>query len=182
MASVPIVYLIDAEDRIVRVNPAWDEFARANDSPALLGRHMLGRALWDFIADRTIREIYRRLLLRVRDGRPMRYRYRCDSPRHRRVFEMQLKAMPDGGVEFTSTLETEEARPAVISLLDANAPRSTELVRMCSWCHGVRWAGESWVPLEAAVERLHLREVHAMPSLTHGICEPCAKKTFGYEK
>lgn len=178
MAS-PIVYYIDAQDQIVRVNDAWEEFARANDAEALLGRYVLRRSLWDFISDRTIREIYRRMLWRVRDGRPMRYRYRCDSPRHRRVFEMQLKAEVDGGVEFRSTLQSEEVR-ADVSLLDAKAERTSVLVRMCSWCHDVRWPSEAWSRLEDAVERLHLHEAHAMPALTHGICEPCARKTFGY--
>lgn len=165
----------------MRVNNAWDQFARANDAPGLVGPQMLGRSLWDSISDRTIREIYRRMLWRVRDGRTMCYRYRCDSPRHRRVFEMQLEAGVDGGVEFRSTLQSEEARVDV-PLLDANAPRTSVMVRMCSWCHDVRWPSEAWLRLEDAVERLHLQETHTMPSLTHGICEPCAKKTFGYIK
>lgn len=172
-----ISYRIDADDRIVAVNEAWDEFARANDGEKATSGAVLGRPLWAFIADTTIHDIYRRLVKIARDGRPSRFRYRCDSPAERRVFHMSIVSAEAGQVVFTSQLETSTPRPP-IPLLAAGRRRSEILVRICSWCHRVAWPGEPWHTLEDSAERLQLLEPNEMPGTTHGICDDCCAKIF----
>jgi hypothetical protein len=46
---------------------------------------------------------------------------------------------------------------------------------VCSFCKSIR-VGERWVPIE---EYLH---EHSDVRMTHSLCEPCAKKHYGYEE
>lgn len=173
MSASSLSYRIDAEGRIQHVGERWDDFALANDGAHATAARVLGRPLWTFIVDATIQDLYSRLIKIARQGRPSEFRYRCDAPRVRRVFQMRIAAA-EGDVTFTSTLESAvvQQRP---TLLLAALPRQTDvLVRICSWCHCVAWPGESWVPLEDSVERVQLLESHQVPGLTHGICESCA--------
>lgn len=54
----PLVYTLDACDRIVRVNDAWTRFTLENDAPELAAEHVLRRSIWDFLDDPTTRQIY----------------------------------------------------------------------------------------------------------------------------
>ncbi len=76
---------MSASDTIIAVNDKWTAFAAAHDGGALLPPTILGRSLWDFIADRTTILIYRRLFERIRAGAgPVRFGFRCDAPALRR--------------------------------------------------------------------------------------------------
>lgn len=172
--SLTISYQIDAADRIIQVSDEWSDFARANDGEQVMPEHVLGVLLWSFISDYTIHDIYRRLVLIARQGRSSSFRYRCDAPRYKRTFQMNISATEQGNVNFESTLLSEEERPA-IPLLMARTHRSNVYVRVCSWCHAVAWPGEPWESLETAAERIMSTDESDLPELTHGICETCAK-------
>jgi hypothetical protein len=64
--STPVVYHLDANDRISYVNRTWDRFALANDSPALCAPGVLDRALWDLITGAEIGAQYHFLLAYAR--------------------------------------------------------------------------------------------------------------------
>lgn len=168
-----ISYQIDTMDRLIQVNESWTAFALANGGERVLPELVLGKTLWHFISDTTIQNIYRRLTNLARQGRGALFRYRCDSPQEKRIFQMRVIALLAGKVEFTSTLLNAEERPA-IPLLNARAPSALLHVRICSWCHAVAWPGETWRPLESAAERLIGRGDNELPDLSHGICEACA--------
>jgi hypothetical protein len=174
-SSLVLTYRIDAGDRISYVNPAWTEFARANQGEAVLPEKVLGSSLLDATDDLTVRALYRTMIQHVRAGQPVRFHYRCDAPDRRRTFEMEIVPLADGEVEFVSTLLHEEPRPPV-ALLQKEARRDERLLRVCSWCQRVALPDNSWVPVEAAVEALHLLEAETFPRLTHGICDPCCGK------
>lgn len=55
----PLVSCIDARDRLVRVNEAWDVFARENDAPDLAADRVVGQPIWARIADDGTRHVYR---------------------------------------------------------------------------------------------------------------------------
>lgn len=167
-----LVYRIDANDRISHVNEAWSEFARDNQGESLMPQHVIGQKLFDSTTDITVRELYLQMLRRVRAGTPVRFRYRCDAPDRRRTFEMVIHALTGDTVEFVSTLEHEELRPKV-DVLEAGRPRDDRVLRVCSWCQKVALPDKSWVPVERAVDILHLLEALTFPRLTHGICESC---------
>jgi hypothetical protein len=167
-----IIYRIDAANRISHVNAAWTEFARSNHGYTVLPEHVLRSNLLDSIKDLTLRELYLRLIRSVRAGRDLRFHYRCDAPDSSRTFEMHIRAVDGGEVEFASTLTHEEARPSV-AVLEYGRPRDERLLKICSWCQKVEMPDKSWMPVEAAVEILHLLEAETFPQLTHGMCNPC---------
>ena len=167
-----VLYKIDDRDRILSVNAHWDRFAQANDAPDLIGSQIFGRSLWDFIADKETREIYRMLLNRVRAGRSVVFRLRCDSPCHRRLLEMELALLEQQAVLFRTRVIRAEERE-VVPLLAHDSPRSGEIVRVCAWCSRINNSGSNWVEVEDAIGPAELFEVPLLPELSHTICPPC---------
>lgn len=167
-----LIYRIDPMGRVAYVNPVWDEFARNNHGESVLAERILGTSLMAAITDKTVRELYVRIIERARAGVPMRFRYRCDAPDKCRTFEMNVGLREGGEVEFVSTLLHEETRPA-ITWLESGVSRDERMLRVCSWCQKVALPDDNWVPVEEAVEILHLLEADRLPRITHGICDPC---------
>jgi hypothetical protein len=168
----PVVYLIDASDRIVAVNEAWDEFARANSGAHLVQPGILGRPLWSLMSDLTTEEIYRALVSRVRQGVSMRFGFRCDAPDRRRLLQMAMSAELDGVVRFeVSSLATQDR--SAIPLLRASAVRGGEVMRICGWCKRIPDSDDVWLEAEDAIRSMNLFEMGQLPELSHGICPTC---------
>lgn len=168
----PVVYEIDAQDRLVAVNDQWTAFAVANDAPELSPPGILGVRLWDAVTDRTMRELYRGVLKRVRAGVDVHYQFRCDGPTMTREMVMQVGLLPDGRVRFTSHMEAATERPAQ-PVLDRRTLRSDELIRVCGWCQRVAVSADRWVDVEVAIRRIPVHAAGLLPQLTHGICPTC---------
>ena len=168
----PIAYEIDAADRIVRVSPGWSAVAEAGGAPGLRDALVVGRPLWDFVADPTTRQLYAAMLARARAGaRPLGFSFRCDTPTERRLMQMQLTGLPAGGVAFEVRVIAVQSRPAAV-LLDAGTPRKG-LVRMCSWCKRLPVPTGEWLEVEDAMKVLDLLDTTPLPAITHGICPQC---------
>jgi hypothetical protein len=174
VAPAPITYRIDREGKIVHVNAQWDIFARENDGAAVLSANVLGRSLNAFLSDATVSALYRQMVAAARSGRTITFLYRCDAPAIRRVFEMTIRGLDRGEVEFTSTIK-EVAQREAIGLFDRRAPRTSMHLRICSWCQRVAVA-DGWVEPEVAVRTLGLFAGAAVPAMTHGICSACRDK------
>lgn len=173
-----IAYTIDAEDRLIRFNEAWSDFAHANRGEGALPHAVLRKKLWDFVRDPTLQELYRRLVKRSRSGNPVRFRYRCDAPSERRIFTMEIRGQKDGVVEFISTLTSVEPRSSV-AWLDSNVLHDPQLlVRVCSWCSRVALPDNQWVEIERAIEEHQALHGPRIPSTTHGICPECQRQMF----
>lgn len=170
-----LAYRIDASDRLCRVNRDWQDFARENGASPSLAEGALGTILWSHIEGDSIREIYRLLTLRARQGRSMSFTYRCDSPVERRTFLMSIRAGEEQCVDFQSDLISMESRPAV-RLLESNHPRGEGFVRVCAWCQRVAVGPEEWLEVEDAVNRLGLLQAESLPALTHGMCQACGTR------
>lgn len=169
-----IRYRLNDRDEIVFVSESWDRFAVANDGAATTAQQVLGRPLWDFIADPTTRALYRDVLVRIREGRQVQFTFRCDSPACRRLLEMTVQGAADGGVEFRSRTVSEEDRAAQPLLAEGTGGEGPT-IRMCGWCKKVDLAGE-WVEVEVAVADLRLLEQGTPPAINHGICDPCFER------
>ena len=168
----PVAYEIDAADRIIRVSPGWSAVALAGGAPGLQDALVVGRALWDFVADPTTRQLYAALLERIRTGaRPLAFSFRCDTPTERRLMEMKLTGLPGSGVAFEVRVIAVQSRPAV-ALLDDGTPRRG-MVRMCSWCKRLPVPSGEWLEVEDAVKVLDLLDSAPLPAITHGICPQC---------
>jgi hypothetical protein len=195
-------YHLDNSDRIVGVNADWIAFAIANGAPDLPGR-VLGRAVWQFISNRTVRELYRTLFRRVRETRaPMTVTFRCDSPDVRRIMSLTVESDAESADVLAchaSLLHEEPHAPSVRTFaalrsfgastdvaagsdgqapsrqLNATGPRRAEpLLSMCSWCKRVNVSG--WREIEDALVVDPSLFTEPVRPITHGICPACAER------
>jgi hypothetical protein len=139
-------YELDAQDRIVSVDEAWDHFAQDNDGPEATAGRVLGRRLADFLAGDPTRMFMDVVLQAARlTGQPRELPYRCDGPGHMRRFLMRVIPMAAGRVRVEHHLvETAERRPSPRFIERAQARRLR-----CSLCLAVRRPGGLWVGVDA---------------------------------
>ncbi|MEQ1642888.1 MAG: PAS domain-containing protein [Pyrinomonadaceae bacterium] len=166
------LYCIDREDRIASVNGDWDRFAIANDAPELEGAKVLGRSLWDFVADEMTRHIYQEMLMDVRNGRSISFDFRCDSPKQRRFLEMRISPASNGSVQFQTLTKNVEDRLAQ-GLYRISNQFSDDLVITCSWCNKIKTAENNWHEVEDAIHILKFFDLNPAPQLSHGMCDEC---------
>lgn len=169
----PVRYTIDRNDTLVEVGGAWSDFLAANDGAELAPDRVLGRRLWDWVADPTTIHLYQTMTTRVRRGAPpLNLCVRCDAPERRRLLDLSMRAREGGAIEFVVTPVEEQARPR-LSLLDRRVARDERLLSACSWCNRLRAPDGRWVEAEEAVRAWDLFAGSPVPGLTHGICEVC---------
>lgn len=174
MSKNVFIYRIDSTDTIVSVSANWDRFADANLwGSSLRPEDVVGHKLWKFIQGSETRYLYQELFRRVRCGLPLRpIPFRCDSPSERRYLELFVEPLPDEHIQMTSKILRTEPRDPV-RLLDADTPRSTELVKVCSMCKKIKVLPGQWAEIEEGLAHLRLFEADQMPQLTHGLCPSC---------
>ena len=161
-----VVYWVDADDVVVDVGGAWDDFARDNDGDAVLRERVLGKPLWSFIEGDATRMLLSTLLAAVRTHHEtLVRRYRCDSSTHRRHMEMRLSPEGDRVRLEHRILEEERMRPGV-RFRFARGPNAR--VR-CSMCNRVKLDG-AWHEASDAASRGDLpREA----VVVYGVCRDC---------
>ncbi|MEZ5075943.1 MAG: hypothetical protein R2725_00705 [Solirubrobacterales bacterium] len=164
-------YAIDDQDRLVRVDAGFYEFAEENEWDG--ADHCLGRSLWDFVAGEEVRRLQRLVVRRLREGRgAVELGFRCDAPALRREMELRISSNPTGRIVlFRTSLRFQHPRRQQ-PLLDPAAERGEEVLAMCSWCDRFL-VGGAWVEAEVATARLDLFRRDSMPALQHRICEEC---------
>lgn len=167
-----VTYRVDADDRLVEINPEWDRFAEDNGVPQLLAGKIRNRPLFDFISDAQTALLHRALLDRVRRTRAPLFNlpFRCDAPHLRREMAMDIVPLAHDVVEFTCRVVAETPR-AAIPLTHVRTHPDADALRMCSWCNRID-AGK-WVELEEAVVRLPVFTDAQTPFVTHTICSAC---------
>ena len=170
-----VEYRIDADDVVVSTGGGWASFAEANEAPEL-SDGADGRTLWSSIGDPDLRDLWRLVVTRVRDGaEPVVVPFRCDGPEARRWFEMTVTPERDGAVSFRSELTFEMPRPEVPALL-RDAPRDETLpaLEVCCWCADAH-DGSEWRPVEVVLARRRLLEA-TPPRVVQGICGRCRSR------
>jgi hypothetical protein len=166
-------YRIDADDRLRWVSSEWIAFAEENGGIGLDSGQILGRSLFDFVAGLETPELYRHLFTKVRRaGKPLSIPFRCDAPGVRGRMRMAIGRMAHGCMEIATTVSREEPREFV-PLLDPEADRNAERIRMCSWCARVLLDADRWEEVEVTIELLGLFEGAALPRISHGACPSC---------
>ncbi|MCC6798350.1 MAG: hypothetical protein IT366_24770 [Candidatus Hydrogenedentes bacterium] len=166
-------YAIDSNDTIDFVNKDWDAFAFQNSGAEVLGDKVLGRSIWDFMADAQTCEFYRIMLEQVRGGRgPIQFGFRCDADSQRRFLGMNIARSDNYRIEFTVTPIVMQTRRA-ISLLHPDAERLEQMVTVCSWCKRVRCADARWLEIEEAMPLVQPFRGNKVPRITHGMCADC---------
>jgi len=172
MTTEALSYAIDEQDRLVRVDQGYYDFA-AENGWAEAGTS-LGRSLWDYVAGEDLKKVQRLLLRRLRDEvGEVELPFRCDGPGVRRRMDIRIVAGSSGrAVFFSARLRSQEEREEPMPLLDPAAPRGEDVLVMCGWCDRFEVEGE-WVEVEEAARRLELFDRAELPALSHGICPQC---------
>lgn len=168
------IYRIDQSNAIYFVNDAWLDFARENQASQLNSDAVLHKSLWSFVSGLETQHLYGVMLEKVRTGQtPIKVPFRCDAPECRRYMELKIYPLPHKSLEFRSRILKLEPRDAV-KVLDTTVDRSSDLVKMCSWCKKV-YTGEllGWVEVEEAMWILDLFSAVKLPRITHGMCPDC---------
>ena len=166
-----VTYELDDADVIRRVGGRWEAFARGNGGAHLVAG-VLGQTIWDFVGGSTTRHMYGMLAGRVRQGHPVSFTYRCDSPAMRRYMRMRMLPIEAGGVRFESETLMTRAWPAGLRL--DRRTRRDEFLTICSWCKKGR-LDETWQEPEVVVERLGMFIGDAERPISHAICPSCAE-------
>jgi len=160
--------LLDADLRIVYCNPAWDQFALANQGEQAQSRFVIGSRITDFIP-LGLMPFYERVFAEARRA-VVEFNYLCPSPELSRGFRVQVMPLrPEGGFAMIHSLQVEErslcapsANPA------AHYVHTNGFVRLCSHCRRacrVDDAGQwDWVPAYLSQTRI---------KVTHGLCPVC---------
>jgi hypothetical protein len=172
MTTAALSYAIDEHDHLIRVDEGYYRFAEENGWSG--AGSSLGRSLWDYVGGSEMKKLQRLLVRRIRDEvGDIELPFRCDAPAVRREADIRIVARPGGRVVlFSARLRSEEGREFPQPLLDAEVPRSEEIVEMCGWCDRFEVDGE-WVEVEEAARRLQLFNRSELPALSHGICPDC---------
>jgi hypothetical protein len=172
------IYTIDADDRLVLLNPAAvSVFAPAASSAAAL----LGRSIWDFIPGSQIRQLWQVLYSRARAaGVPVFVPMRDDTPSLRRLVDLELHPLADRSIQHIYECVWTEARPA-IALLDPDYPRDERSLPSCTWCRRIQVRFGVWEEIEQAQQTLRIEAVESLPTLKPAVCANCKQsvlKTF----
>ena len=166
-----LFYVIDADDRVVKANAGYFDFAAQNNFPD--ARATIGEPLWDFVSGKGVQAVQKTLIRRIRrTGGTVVLPFRCDGPAVRR--ELTLTVGPGGGegwIVFSTQLAMAQWRDRQ-PFLDRTVPRGHQVVRMCSWCGRVE-DGSTWVEIEEASSGLGLSSVDSMPRIGHDLCNRC---------
>lgn len=136
-------YTLDRRDRIIAVNPGWDQFALDNEGRSACADQVVGGRLMDAITGDSVRMFMTAILMRVRvTGQTEAVPYRCDSPTTKRRYVMVLEPLAEGGVRVSHHLESEEPTNLRIRVRTADYGQRAPL--RCSICCRVREEGV-WV-------------------------------------
>lgn len=175
------VYIIDARDRIVFVNPAWRHFMAPPRGIGPSLSEVLGRPIWDRIPEGVVRQLWELLYARVRAvGGSVFVPTRADRPDERRLIDIELMPLADGSIRHVCEPVWSEARPSV-ALLDPAYPRDERSLRCCMWCRRIQVRLGTWEEIEDAQQTLAIPADSTLPRLEPGACSTCKQsllKTF----
>ena len=173
--SAEVQYRIDARNSLVFINDAWISEAQAAASPLrLASAAVLGQGLWDLITDLPLQHLFDGLFHRLRTNQipTVTYRFRCDTPTLRRLHHLTITPLPDQSLDFHTSIVAVSKRLSA-RLLDPTAPRSGDLLRICSWCKRLFVPGRGWLDIEDALRELPAIDAGPLPAITHGMCPGC---------
>jgi len=172
--SPDVAFALWPDFTLAYTNPAWAQFAAANDGVAVLERWQLGSPVLEGVSE-ALRPRYRRAWQEVlRDGGVWQQTYECSSADTFREFMMSASSLGGGAALLVTNrqLRLHPHDPATRTRVPATERSYRDrfdLLTMCSWCRRTARPDESaqwdWVP----------EHVARLPERTsHGVCPLCA--------
>jgi hypothetical protein len=165
-----VVYMLDADLRLLYCNKAWDEFAEHNGGAHLRRIDQLGNSVLDAISE-PLKTFYGTVFARsLAEQQRWEHLYECSSPECYREFHMQvLPLRAPSRLLIVNSLVVEKAHDRIrLPPLTAVYRTTGGVIGMCMHCRRTRRIDEpdtwDWVP-----------EFLARPpaNLSHGICPTC---------
>lgn len=187
-----LAYLVALDGTILAVGePAWSNFAIANDADALRGDAVVGGNLFNIGAEDDVLEVQKSMHDRIVESRrsSIAFEYRCDAPDMARRMRMALTPVTVNGkvraVLYQSVVLEETPRPpmSLFEKIDRACESSAgiAMVTLCSYCHDVAWPIDApakernWIEPEEYYRRGGPSDV----VVSHGICDGCYSRLMG---
>lgn len=167
-------YRVDAANRLAWIDPWWLAFAQENGATELTEASVIGRTLWDFLADDLTKSLYREVHARIRTtGKAAVIPFRCDSPTLKRNMRLVITPLPLGQLGYESTLVSVEPI-ARQQILDPGVRRSSDQVTMCSCCKRCLIESHGWLEPEDVMRLAVVLQKQRVPCIRYAICPDCA--------
>lgn len=142
-----IEYTLDAENRIIAIQGAWDEFAIDNNGDEITANNVIGKSLLRYVTGKVTRNALLNLLAKVRCHHVTAVMdYRCDSPSSKRWMRMTLTSEPKGHIRVTCQLIRQQAYTQVVQITCASERNKYTVVR-CSLCNRINQQ-DGWYEVE----------------------------------
>jgi hypothetical protein len=175
-----VVFVLDADLRIVYCNQAWDVFARENNGYGNTRASVLGTS-WIGVIPEPLKKFYADGVAEIhRSGMAWEHDFECSSPDSYRRLHMRVLPLPEFHLLFQSSQRVEKTQSQD---LDADAENFTYVnqfgvVTMCAHCRRARRADPDQHKFWDFVPRL----VRKSPdSVSHGLCPKCCAYFYGPE-
>lgn len=171
--SASVLFRLNAVDVVSGVDARWESVAPEVDGRRSIVKLHDGKRFANYIADASIRSIFKTLVDQARKEGAVSFEYRSDTVELRRWFTMLITSSDGEVVEFSSRVSRTEAwasNPA------AEAGEPVLVLRLCSWCQRVAVPPDAWLPLEPAMEILNMMSGDQLPQVSNSICPSCQKE------
>lgn len=166
-------YSLDETDVIVCVDRWWMAFAKEN---GLTDIAVVGRKIWDFIADQPTRDLYREIHDHVRSsGNPISVPFRCDSPTLQHYMQLTVSKHDGGQLLYRSTVVRTLLQRRV-TVLDSKQKRSQAFLTMCSFCKRSLIEPSGWLEMADISLNLRMYERQTVPQLRYTVCPACVSR------
>jgi hypothetical protein len=165
------VAVLDTRFRLLWVNPAWDEFALANNGRAGVREYP---TYLEAIQGPLRAHFTAALEHALGSGEVFEQDYECSSPDVLRQFHMRVLPFASQGLVVEHTLVASSQHEDGEAAIERHFTNDDGLIVQCSNCRRVRRLGitETWAWVPAWVSRSH-------PRTSHGLCSPCTRFYWG---
>lgn len=172
-----LVYYLDVNDCIIRVQGPWDAFAVENEGPGAVVEAILGKPLEAFIAGDVSKMFVNTMLMSARTLQRTIYRpYRCDSGRLKRFMEMTVVPHENGVLAVHHRLlYTEPLRNFQFVPANRAAHLGVARTKRCSLCNKVH-VGQQWLEIEDAISLNLLSADRGQGPWIFGVCPACLER------
>ena len=171
-----VLYLLDAEFRIMECNLGWDKFAAENGGVGISRAEVRGRNVFEFIPDVLVRFYQDKYSEALRVAHWIGFDYECSTPDIFRQFHMALRKVEYSGLLVVNSYLPNQRTPLSApneALADLLYESPGGFITMCAHCRRTRRQDDSntWDWLSR-----FLRDTGR--KVSHGLCPRCTSYLY----